>query len=104
MEEERNLQDWVAEIATGLSNFSEKFRNDPAAMLEKRGFLLHESYKERLEKLTEEQKKAMALVFEQLAEDQSPQDLRQIYADWVDQYELLFGWEGLQEEGPRGWT
>ena len=104
MEEERNLQDWVEEIATEPSDFSEKFRNDPAAMLEKRGFLLHESYKERLEKLTEEQKEAMAQVFDQIANASSPQELRQIYAGWVDQYELLFGWEGLQEERPRGWT
>ena len=102
--EERNLQDWVKTIASEPSNFSEKFRNDPAAMLEKRGFLLHESYKERLAKLTEEQKKAMAQVFDQIADAESPQDLRQIYAEWADQYELLFGWEGLQEEGPRGWT
>jgi hypothetical protein len=103
--EEKNLQDWIGDIVRERpSHFSEGVQHDPVDALERSGFQLHKSYVEMLDQLPDEQKEALARIFRQIRQAETPEELRQIYAEWADQYEPSFGWEGSSEDGPRGWS
>lgn len=104
MNEEKNLHNWIKEIAKPVEGFQTEFRDDPAATLRKRGFALHHGYEEMINDLSDDEKGKWAEKFVQVAKAESPSDLRELYSDWVDQYEVFLGWEELEEESPRGWA
>jgi hypothetical protein len=103
MNEEKNLNSWITEIAEPLDGFQAEFEEDPAATLRARGFALHPSYEEMLNKLSPEDRAGWAGFIVQVAKA-NPSDLRDLYSAWVDRYELFFGWEELEEESTRGWA
>jgi hypothetical protein len=101
---QENLKVWVEnQITDPIDSFQGRFKAAPSDTLQAKSFQLHDSYSRLLDDLSENEKEAVAQIFVDIATAENADALRQIYRDWVDHYELFFGWEGLQEEGPRGW-
>jgi hypothetical protein len=101
--EEKSLQAWAQELAGTLGDDDSQFVDNPVNVLQtQHGFHLHDAYREQLEAFTEEERKRIAGIFDEIATS-PPQDLYKIYAKYAQWYERFFGWEGMQEEGLRGW-
>lgn len=102
---EKNLQEWITEITQPHEHeaFLASFQRDPAATLQERSFNLHDTYREKLMGLSPKQREGLAQILDEIAAS-PPQNLCKVYAKYASMYERFFGWEGLQEEGPRGWV
>jgi hypothetical protein len=100
------LQAWMKTVVensnTEAEPFETQFSTDPVRVLEAGGFNLHDTYRERLNRLSEKDRLAMAKFFRAIASS-SPEDLRRLYAGYAEEVEDFYQWEGAREPGVRGW-
>jgi predicted DNA-binding protein len=104
--EHKPLQAWMKTVVenstSATESFETQFSRDPAGVLEAGGFNLHDTYRERLNRLSEKDRRTMSKFFRAVA-DSSPADLRRLYAVYAEQVEDFYQWEGAREPGVRGW-